>query len=64
MDFTLANGEKRIIKPGDMENQRSKLHKWRSPNETEWTRNSGVMVEYQPVVTKSGKTVGPDFPNY
>lgn len=60
IELTLASGEQRIIKPGDMTIQRSTLHKWRNPSKTKWSRMVGVMAECQPVVTKNG-VLGPEF---
>lgn len=48
VELTLSNDETRTIKPGDMVIQRSTLHKWRNPSETEWTRMVGIISECQP----------------
>lgn len=62
IELTLASGEQRIIKPGDLTIQRSTLHKWRNPSKTQWSRMVGIMAECQPVVTKKGEMLGPVFP--
>nr|POE75563.1 hypothetical protein CFP56_53675 [Quercus suber] len=62
IELIMANGETRLVKPGDMTVQRSSAHMWRNPSQTQWSRMVGVMAECQPVVTKSGQTLGPDFP--
>ncbi|CAL5868315.1 uncharacterized protein PFLUO_LOCUS2539 [Penicillium psychrofluorescens] len=47
VELTLSN-ETRMIKSGDMVVQRSSLHKWRNPSETQWARVVGIVSECQP----------------
>lgn len=63
IELTLESGETRLMKPGDLTVQRSTLHAWRNPSETQWARMLGVMAECEPVVV-DGKTLGTEFPSH
>ena len=62
IELTMSNGETRLVKPGDMTVQRSTLHKWRNPSETQWSRFVGILMECQPVVTENEGALGTYFP--
>ncbi|EHY52107.1 hypothetical protein HRR83_003329 [Exophiala dermatitidis] len=63
IELTLDSGETRLMKAGDLTIQRSTMHKWRNPSETQWSRMLAVMAECEPVVV-GGKMLGEEFPSH
>jgi len=64
IELTLASGETRVMRPGDLTVQRSTLHAWQNPSATRWSRMVGVMAECRPVQVGGGKTLGEEFPRH
>lgn len=61
IELTQANGETRLVKPGDITIQRSTMHKWRNPSSINWSRMVGVLVSCEPVKLTDGKVLGTEF---
>lgn len=64
VELTMSSGDTRIVEPGDITIQRSSMHKWRNPSETEWSRMVGIMAECQPIALADGSLLQPVFPEH
>lgn len=60
MEFSVGNGEKRIMRPGDVSVNRAVMHKWRNVSKDKPARMLYFMLDVEPVVV-NGKALDFDM---
>ncbi len=60
VEMILDDGNKTLLRRGDVAVQRATMHAWRNPSTTEWTRMCFILQDIQPLVI-NGKRFGEDL---
>ncbi|KAF2164271.1 hypothetical protein M409DRAFT_25152 [Zasmidium cellare ATCC 36951] len=61
IELELDEGEKRVVKAGDVVVQRSTMHAWHNRSESEWARIVTVIMQCQEVELENGRKLGLEF---